>query len=409
MKYMKKKKETTTKKTLSHKFGIFSIIFIVIFFLITIFSENTSSEYFNIPIFELSAEDGVIVRTVDSGPKVNHVETPESVKAIYMTSWVASTPSIRQNIIDLVKETEINSVIIDIKDDTGKISFEGNDPVLESMGSYENRISDIRELINIFHDMDVYVMGRVAVFQDPHLTSIWPEEAVKSKSTGKVWTDRKGLSWVDAGSQRVWDYAIRIATDSYNQGFDEINFDYVRFPTDGNMSDMTFPHSEGKVKSDVLEEFFTYLDSKLEDTGIVSSADVFGMVAVADGDIGIGQVLEKITPHVDYIAPMVYPSHFSYDFKGLGDPNDDPYGVIYHAMKDAYDKLIVAQSLETTEEGKAKFDTDKLRPWLQDFDYGGEYDAADVRAQIQATYDIGLDSWMLWDPSNKYTRGALLE
>jgi len=399
----------TTKKTYSHKVGIVVVIFILIIFLVTIIFDNSSSESFSTPIFELSTDDGVIVRTLDDGPVVNHVETPESVKAIYMTSWVASTPSIRQGIIDLIKETEINSVIIDIKDDTGMISFKGNDPVLEEMGSYENRIRDIRELIQIFHDMDVYVMGRVAVFQDPHLTSIWPEEAVKFASTGGVWTDRKGLSWVDAGSQRVWDYAARVAIDAYNQGFDEINFDYVRFPTDGKMSDIAFPYSEGKDKNLVIEEFFTYLDSKLEDTGIVTSADVFGMVAVANDGIGIGQVLEMITPHVDYIAPMVYPSHFAHNFKGLGDPNEDPYGVIYHSMKDAYDKLIAAQSLETTEEGKMIFDTDKLRPWLQDFDYGGEYDAADVRAQIQATYDVGLDSWMLWDPSNKYTRGALLE
>lgn len=405
---MKKKKKTTTKK-IGHKIGLVIISIIIIIFLITIFFENTSSQSFNIPMFELSSEDGVIVKTIDDGIKVSHVETPESVKMIYMTSWVAGTPSIRQRLIDLVRETEINSVMIDIKDDTGKISFIGNDPVLEEMGSYENRIGDIRELIEIFHDMDVYVMGRVAVFQDPHLTSIWPEEAVKFASTGGVWTDRKGLSWVDTGSQRVWDYVTRIAIDAHNQGFDEINFDYVRFPTDGAMSDMAFPYSEGKDKTLVVEEFFTYLHEKMVEAEITHSADVFGMVAVAKDGIGIGQVLEKITPHVDYIAPMVYPSHFAHNFKGLGDPNEDPYGVIYHSMKDAHDRLLVAQSLETTEEGKAKFDTDKLRPWLQDFDYGGEYDAADVRAQIQATYDVGLDSWMLWDPSNKYTRGALLE
>lgn len=399
----------TTKKTNGHKFGVATIVVILVVFLITIIFEYTSSESFNVPIFELSSEDGIIVRTIDEGLAVTHVETPESVRAIYMTSWVASTPSIRQGIIDLIAETEINSVIIDIKDDTGMISFEGDDAVLAKMGSYENRIKDIRELIDIFHSMDVYVMGRVAVFQDPHLTSIWPEEAVKSKSTGEVWTDRKGLSWVDAGSERVWEYITRVAIDSHKQGFDEINFDYVRFPTDGNMSDMVFPYSEGKDKNDVLEDFFIYLNQKMTEAEITSSADVFGMVAVANDGIGIGQVLEKITPHVDYVAPMVYPSHFAHNFKGLGDPNEDPYGVIYHSMKDAYDKLLEAQALETSEEGKAKFDTDKLRPWLQDFDYGGDYDAADVRAQIQATYDVGLDSWMLWDPSNKYTRGALLE
>lgn len=406
---MKKKKKTTTKKSKGHHVGLTIILLIIIIFLVTIFFSKTTSESLNIPFFELSSEDGVILRSVDDGISVTHIDTPESVKTVYMTSWVAGTPSIRQRIIDLVRETEINSVIIDIKDDTGKVSFVGNDPYIEKIGSYENRIGDIRELIKIFHDMDVYVLGRIAVFQDPYLTKVWPEEAVKFRSTGTVWEDRKGISWVDAGSEKVWDYTTRLAIDAYNQGFDEINFDYVRFPTDGKMTDMAFPYSEGKDKSVVLESFFKYIHGEMVEAGIPHSADVFGMVAVANDGIGIGQILEKITPYVDYIAPMVYPSHFAYNFKGLGDPNEDPYGVIFHSMSDAKNKLLAAQALETTEEGKMKYDVDKLRPWLQDFDYGGDYDAADVRAQIQATYDVGLDSWMLWDPSVKYTRAALLD
>ena len=406
---MKKKKKTTTKKTIGHSIGIATISIIVVIFLVTIFFEATVTETFDTLSFELSSEDGVIVRTVDNGMRVSHIDTPESVKTIYMTSWVAGTPSIRKRVIDLIAETEINSVIIDIKDDTGKVSFKGNDPYIKELGSYENRIGDIRELIDIFHKMDVYVIGRIAVFQDPYLTKAWPSEAVKFKSTGGVWEDRKGISWVDAGSEKVWEYTSRLAIDAYNQGFDEINFDYVRFPTDGKMNDMSFPYSEGKDKSIVLENFFIYIHDKMIEAEIPHSADVFGMVAVANDGIGIGQVLEKIVPYVDYIAPMVYPSHFAYNFKGLGDPNEDPYGVIFHSMSDAKQKLLDAQALETTEEGKMKYDVDKLRPWLQDFDYGADYDAADVRAQIQATYDVGLDSWMMWDPSNKYTRDAFLD
>jgi len=334
----------------------------------------------------------------DTGPSVTHVTAPENLKGIYMTSWVAGTPSIRERVIKLIEETEVNAVVIDIKDATGKISFTIDEEPFATLESTDNRIPNIRELIARLHDMDVYVIGRVAVFQDPYLIKLWPEEAVKQKSdTTQLWRDHKGIGWVDAGSQKVWDYAIDIAEESYAVGFDEINFDYIRFPSDGNMQDIYFPLSHDREKSEVLESFFAYASDKLRagPHPIPLSADIFGMTATNTDDLGIGQVLEKAAPHFDYISPMVYPSHFPNNWNGFKNPAEHPYDVIKITMDKAGDRMEAMGEPRT-----------KIRPWLQDFNLGATYTAEMVKTQMQATYDAGLTSWLMWDPKNNYTKAA---
>ncbi len=328
---------------------------------------------------------------------VTHITPPEQVKAIYMSSWVAGTTDFKKKLVDLADRTEINSIVVDIKDYTGKIAFTIPNTELETVGSMENRIPDIKKLTKELHDKNIYIIGRIAVFQDPYFVKLHPEFAVKQKDQKTIWKDRKGITWMDTGTQEVWDYTIAIAKASYGVGFDEINFDYVRFPTDGNMKDIYFPHSEGKVKADVLESFFSYLHDNLSGTGITTSVDLFGMVTTNTDDLGIGQVLDKTLPYFDYIAPMVYPSHFPPGWNGYAKPATRPYEVIKYAMEKAVARTIALG-----------FDTNKLRPWLQDFNYGATYTAEMVRAQIKATNDVGLDSWMLWDPGNTYTESALL-
>jgi hypothetical protein len=334
-----------------------------------------------------------------------HIKTPEAVKAIYMSSWVAGTPSFREKLVKIADETEINSIIIDIKDYTGKIAFKVEDEMLQEVGSVENRISDVREFIARLHDKGIYVMGRISVFQDPYYVSKYPEFAVRRESDDGIWEDYKGISWLDAGSKQVWDYTVAIAKESYNIGFDELNFDYIRFPSDGDMYDIKYPFSEEQViadpnygKAEVMRGFFKYLAEEMEDTDAVLSADMFGMVTTNPDDLNIGQVLEYAEPYFDYIAPMTYPSHYPKGFNGYPNPNKEVYGVIKYSMDQAVRRMNEASSTPS-----------KIRPWLQDFDYGGNYDIAEVRAQIQAVYDSGLTSWMLWDPSNKYTVDALLK
>lgn len=334
---------------------------------------------------------------------VTHIETPEAVKAIYMTSWVASSVSFRNDLVSLIETTELNSVVIDIKDYSGIIPFPVSDPLLISVGSYENRVPDMRQFIKQLHDKDIYVIGRITVFQDPYMANARPDLAIKKESDGTIWVDYKNISYIDPGAREMWDYIVALSKESYAYGFDELNYDYIRFPSDGNMFDIYFPFSEERVLADpyrgkalILQEFFSYLNQALDSEGVILSADVFGMTTTNYDDLNIGQILELIEPYFDYIAPMVYPSHYPFGFNNLGNPNLFPYEIVKYSLDRGVERLILASSTPL-----------KLRPWLQDFDYGGDYDIAEVRAQIQAVYDAGLTSWMLWAPSNIYTRGAL--
>ncbi len=327
---------------------------------------------------------------------VTHIKTPEPVKGIYMTSWVAGTSRLREPIIDLIDQTEANSIIIDIKDYSGGISFKVSDPVLDAVGAQENRIPDIVELIDRLHKKGIYVIGRISAFQDPKYVAKHPEDAVRKKSDGGIWKDYKGISWIDANSREMWNYLVALGKASYAVGFDELNFDYVRFPSDGDMLDTKYQTPEGKTKADVMESFFAYLRQELGDSGAVLSADLFGMTTTNKDDLNIGQVLERAYPYLDYIAPMVYPSHYPKTFIGLANPAAHPYEVVKYSMDAA---VLRAQQASST--------PSKLRPWLQDFDLGATYTPDMVRAQIQATYDSGLTSWMLWDAANTYTKAAL--
>lgn len=313
-----------------------------------------------------------------------------------MTSWTASDKRLRGNLEKIIEDTELNSLVIDIKDYTGKIIFPVSSEKLKSYGSEEVRVKDLQDFIEELHKKDIYVIGRVAVFQDAYFVKHRPDLAVKNKTGDKVWKDRKGISWIDAGSQEYWDYIILLAKESHKLGFDEINFDYIRFPSDGDMKDISYPFSSTTPKALVLKDFFKYLHKNLYDSNMKTSADLFGMVTTAQDDMGIGQLLENALPYFDYISPMVYPSHYPATFEGFKEPEAHPYEVVRFAMQSAVNRA-----------NNASTSPSKLRPWLQDFGLRVDYGANEVRAQIKATNDVGLSSWLLWSASNKYTKGAL--
>ncbi|QSH39049.1 hypothetical protein JXR01_01915 [Candidatus Kaiserbacteria bacterium] len=356
-------------------------------------------------------------------PPVKHVPVPPFVRSVYMSQCAASSNTFREEITSLVAETEVNSIIIDIKDFTGTVSFPRGEGV-EDLGGTGCKVSDMKEFLEELHEDDIYLIGRITVFQDPLYTSVYPELAVQSKSKGIPWQDHKGLAFVDVGAKPFWDYIVDIANESYAIGFDELNFDYVRYPSDGPMSDVQFNHSDYSQRQVELEKFFRYISQKVRKPDAfgnipVLSADLFGMTTTNSDDLTIGQVLERATPYFDYIAPMVYPSHYPRGFNGYANPNDEVYGVVKYSM----DRAVERVTATTTKIGSFAYermgtstpaiyskparDPNVLRPWLQDFDYGGDYGPVEVRAQIQAAYDAGLHSWMLWAPSNYYTRGGL--
>ena len=347
------------------------------------------------------SEENFIASTIVSTmpiekPKILHIKAPNEVKALYMTNWVAGNKTKRAELIKLIDDTELNSIVIDIKDYTGRIGFTTDNPKLIEIGSSENRIPDIKDFLQSLHDKGIYIIGRISVFQDSYLVKKLPQYAVKTKG-GLVWKDYKGVSWLDVSAKPVWDYVVEIGNESYKMGFDELNFDYIRFPSDGNMKDIVYPYSEGKIKSKALKEFFAHIDSTYRPKNIPISADLFGMTTSNTDDLGIGQVLEDTLEHFDYVSPMVYPSHYPPNFNGWKNPASKPYEIIQYSMSRASDRAILASTTPM-----------KLRPWLQDFSIGGtRYTSDMVRVQKQAVYDVGLNSWMMWNASNNYTASAL--
>lgn len=352
---------------------------------------------------------------------VTHIVPPDSVKSAYMTSCIASGKNLRAPLVKLVDTTEINSLIIDIKDYTGMISFDAHDPafVVNTKGCH---VPDMKEFIGELHKKNIYVIGRVTVMQDTIYPKTHPDAAVKRKSDGSTWKDKKGLTFIDPGATEYWAHMVALGKASYAVGFDEINYDYIRFPSDGNMSDIKFTRTGSTTKSAMMNKFYAYLGTEMRKAGIPISADIFGMTTTNTDDLNIGQILENALLHFDYVLPMVYPSHYPPNFNGWKDPNLVPYELIKFVMRRAVER---ANELEKKESGYVSILTSpdgstttapafvptgkyvkKLRPWIQDFDYGKVYTEADVRAQKKGTYDAGLNSWMSWDPSNKYTPSA---
>lgn len=335
-------------------------------------------------------------------PQLQLRNPPAIVKGIYVTGWIAGTRERMQQLVDLLDRTDLNTVVLDIKDYSGYLSYRTGDPVLRAAGAEnEPRMSSPNALIKELHDRGVYVIGRITVFQDSVLAKAHPEWALMTEDGG-AWRDRRGLMWMDPAAREVWDYNLRIAKDAFARGFDEINFDYIRFPSDGDLRAIRYPRWDGaSTRQEVIASFFRYLREETGDRPI--SADLFGLAAVATDDLGIGQVIEDAYPYFDHVMPMVYPSHYAPGFLGYANPADHPYEVISDSLARAAGKWR-AQASSTSPQPVAK-----LRPWLQAFDLGARYDNSMIARQIRAADEaLGqgnpdlYSGWVLWDPSNTY-------
>lgn len=342
-------------------------------------------------------------------------QPPEIIKAIYVTSWSASKEDYVEYIIDIAKNTEINGVVIDIKDWSGYVAYDTKVSEVEKYKAESIRIKDISSLVQKLHEEEIYLIARLTIFQDPILARARPDLAIHSNfklsasafssssshlSSSSLWLDNKGLAWIDPAAKECWDYNIAIAKEVVELGFDEINFDYIRFPSDGNLRDMNFPLWDGKIKKHlVIKEFFEYLRQKMPEVKL--SADLFGLSTISSDDLGVGQVIEDAFEYFDYVCPMVYPSHYAEGFLGYQNPADYPYEVVNSSMENAFKRLSAYQDLQERNVG--------LRPWLQDFNLGATYNADTVKSEIKATYDAAEDNFkgfMVWNPSNIYTKEA---
>jgi hypothetical protein len=318
-----------------------------------------------------------------------------------MTACAASSRTFRDRFFDLMASTEINSVVINIKDETGKISINtGSATFTDAYRTSGCPVPAMKDFVAELHRRGVYVIARIAVFQDPHLVKKHPEWAVRRSSDGGIWKDHKGISWLEVKATPVWDYAAELARESYKMGFDEINFDYIRFPSDGNMNDIRYSFFKPKTetKAQAMRDFFAGMHDRLKNLGAPISVDLFGMTCTNTDDLGIGQVLEDALPYFDYVAPMIYPSHYPPGWNGYKNPATMPYQVVKINLDAAVGRAIAASS-----------SPNKIRPWIQDFNLGATYDAPMIKAQLNAAKAAGIESYMVWDPKNIYTKAAYLK
>jgi len=326
------------------------------------------------------------------------------VKGIHLTSWTTGSKKARKKFESLFAETELNTAVIDIKEINGEVYLPG--VLIDNEAEvYVRAIRDLEAYLNYLKDRGIFTIARITVFQDQVLPKVRPKWAVKSSSAlpkavengfeENIWVDWRGFAWADPYNKKVWDYNIDVAVKAAELGFQGIQFDYLRFPSDGETKLCRFSkrHS-AKAAAKALAGFLKKAHKRLKPFNVELSIDVFGLAATQKGGLGIGQDLSEILNHIDVLSPMMYPSHYGPGSYGLKDPNRSPYETIQNSVKDT---LKVLEDKSVT-----------LRPFFQDFSLGVKYTEKMVRAQIQAAMDQGVGEWLLWNPGCRYTRGALL-
>lgn len=348
---------------------------------------------------------------VSISSKETTIPMPSQFKAVYITGWGIGTKNIRESIISTMKENSYNAIVIDIKDEAGQLSYNSNVQIAKDIGASRNMIKDISAVINELHDNNIYVVGRIVTFKDPIYAGSVKTSVAYKKSDGTTWKDYSNNAWPNPYNENSWEYPIELAKEAATLGFDEIQFDYIRFPSsEGKVKQIAYGfNSDTQTKSETINAFLEKVMQELSTYNVTISADVFGITTKRDGDFeNIGQDFAKIASIVDVICPMVYPSHYAYNEYKIAKPDLAPYEIVYNSLQDAYKRL------ENYASGDTTLNFAKVRPYLQDFtaSWLGKgnyitYSTDEVAKQIQACYDLKIYDFTLWDPSNKYCYTAI--
>jgi hypothetical protein len=324
---------------------------------------------------------------------------PHVVKAAYLTYFGVGHKEIRGRVLDLAARTELNAVVIDVKGDRGWILYRTEVPEALAAGAQgPGTLKDFDGLMADLKSRGIYTIARIVTFKDNILANARPELAIIDTRTGRPWIDNEKLAWVDPFREEVWNYNVAIAREAAARGFDEIQFDYVRFPTDGKLGSAKYSKPNNKeTRIPAIAGFLGRARRELGALGVYVAADVFGYTAFNENDTDIGQRIEELAPHLDFFCPMVYPSGYQWGIPGFRNPVQNPYEV-------------VRESVRLTQQ-RASHTRARVRPWLQDFrDYAFDrriFGVAEIRAQIKGADDAGAVGWMLWNPRNDYTAAAL--
>ena len=336
----------------------------------------------------------------DTAPRIPLVPTPDTVRGLYLNRW-ASLGEKMWKLIDVAKATEVNALVLDVKDDRGFVLYRSGVPLAREIGADTNmpmRPARLRAVLDTMRAHGIYPIARIVVVKDPLLADRKREWAIRrADDPSQPWLDKNGRPWLDAHQRGVWQYAVDLAKEAVALGFSEVQLDYVRFPDEKRLvREATFPLANGRVRAQVIRDELAFARAALKDTRVPFTIDVFGLTATDTTDMGIGQRWELFVDQADRVLPMAYPSHYAPGTYKLGNPNANPYAVIEHTIGDAK-----RRSANVPGAGK-------LVMWYQDFTLGPpHYGAAQVRAQIRAGEDNGVPDWILWNPRSVYNLGAL--
>src|SRR6266446_3189937 len=324
-----------------------------------------------------------------------------NIKALYVNAWAFGSQKLWQ-LVRLADETEINAFVIDVKDDTGCLLYPSAVPTAEQIGANACvRAKDAKARLDTLAAHRIYTIARIVVAKDPLLAEHKHTWSVKDRNTGGLWRDRIHSAWVDAYNDSVWIYSAQLAAEAVRLGFNEVQFDYVRFPDEPRerMATAIFPAHHGETQREAVRAHITLLRNRLRPLGVPVTFDIFGLTASATtGDLGIGQVWEDFINVADVVLPMVYPSHYYRGAFGLAWPNGEPYRVVRYALTDALQRSRLHPAAA------------EIRPFLQAFTLGRRlprYSPSQIRDQIRAAEDLGITSWVLWNPRSVYQRESL--
>ncbi len=350
---------------------------------------------------------GDTLRKLDFSPQNKTSEYPGNprveVKGIYLTLYSASNNRL-DKLIEMTKRTKINTFVIDVKDDNGHMLFPTKAAEKYSPNANENApVKDIAALIKKLKDNNIYTIARIVSFKDPTYTKHHPDRAIIYKDSGKPFTNSDGLIWASPYDRDLWEYNLEVSKEAAEAGFNEIQFDYVRFPaSNGGRLDksLDYRNATGESKPQAIQNYLSYAREQLSPLNAYISADVYGLVGSVADDMSLGQYWEAVSNVVDYISPMMYPSHYANQTYGLSVPDAYPYETVYYSTKDSVARN---KNIETPA---------GIRPWIQDFTapwVSGhiKYSDKQVEDQIRALEENGVKEYLLWNAGNKYSEGAV--
>jgi hypothetical protein len=331
------------------------------------------------------AEAAALDGSSSSGPR----PLPVEIRGVHVTMGLASLSGKLEEYVDLEQEG-LTAIELDVKDENGEVGFDQGAPALARKVGATRPFYSAGAAARLVHGRGLYLIGRIVVFEDPVLSHARPELAVR-RADGSVWEDAAGLGWTNPYDRRVWDYNVDIAEAAARSGFDEIMFDYIRFPSDGDVESAVYGNRGGLERHEAVPAFVRYAARRLEPLGVRVSAAVFGLSAVRD--LGIGQIPKRIAPHVHAIYAMTYPSLFGPGELGIVDPSASPGATVARAFKRFRQAVRGSDAL--------------LLPWVQDFSFSRPYGVDEVRAQIYSARLAGAKGYLLWNAQGLYTDGTL--